>query len=358
MASVAFPSISKITRLPNGTTYSYVFVEPKGNKPYILFLHGFPSSSFDWRHQIPFFSNAGYGVIVPDLLGYGGTDKPEVLEAYRLKSMSDDMASLLDHLQVKEVFGVGHDWYGINKANTNPVLAYSLYVRGSFLLSRLANYHPDRFIAYVFLDIGYWAPYADFDVDAINAQAERQFGYSIFGYWHFFNAPDSAQIMVDNFERSMGLCYPADPEALLQHLCPLGAARKYYEMQSSEAVAPWFSPAEQATYRQIFSAKNGGFAGGLNWYKAQMGRVNAADERALPSERYHIDKPTLMVVCTKDPVAIPAIQTEGMKPYVKQLEVESLDCGHWVQLVKVNEVNEILKGFFDRHRGDGVTVKL
>lgn len=132
MASVAFPSISKITRLPNGTTYNYVFVEPKGNKPYILFLHGFPSSSFDWRHQISFFSNAGYGVIVPDLLGYGGTDKPEVLEAYRLKSMSDDMASLLDHLQVKEVFGVGHDWYGIKTANTNPVLAYALFYKGLF----------------------------------------------------------------------------------------------------------------------------------------------------------------------------------------------------------------------------------
>lgn len=156
----------------------------------------------------------------------------------------------------------------------------------------------------------------------------------------------------------MALCYPADPQALLQHLCPLGAARKYYETQPSVAVAAWFTPAEQTTYRQIFSAENGGFAGGLNWYKAQIGRVNAADEGALPSERYHIDKPTFLVVCTKDPVAIPAIQTEGMKPYVKQLEIESLDCGHWVQIVKANEVNEMLKGFFDRHGGDGVSEKL
>lgn len=132
MASVAFPNISKTTRLPNGTSYNYVFVEPKGDKPYILFLHDFPSSSFDWRHQIPFFSKAGYGVIVPDLLGYGGSDKPEVLEAYGLKSMSDDMVSLLDHLQIKDVLGVGHDWYGIKMTNTSLVLAYALFCKGFF----------------------------------------------------------------------------------------------------------------------------------------------------------------------------------------------------------------------------------
>lgn len=138
----------------------------------------------------------------------------------------------------------------------------------------------------------------------------------------------------------------------------MGAARKYYEKQSRGPVAAWFSPAELATYRHVFSADNGGFAGGLNWYKAQMARVNAADEEALPSERYHIDKPTLLVVCTKDPVAIPAIQIEGTKPYVKELEIESLESGHWVQLAKANEVNEMLKGFFDRHRNDGLTGKL
>lgn len=132
MASVAFPSISQITCLPNGANYNYVLVEPKGNKPYILFLHGFPSSSYDWRHQIPFFSKAGYGIIVPDLLGYGGTDKPEVLEAYRLKSMSDDMASLLDHLQIKEVLAVGHDWYGTKTADSDPILAYALFCKGLF----------------------------------------------------------------------------------------------------------------------------------------------------------------------------------------------------------------------------------
>ena len=111
MASIAFPDISETLRLANGTTYNYVHVKPQGNKPYTLFLHGFPSSSYDWRRQIPFLQKLGYGVIAPDLLGYGNTDKPSALESYRLKRMCEDLASILDHHQIKEVIAVGHDWY-------------------------------------------------------------------------------------------------------------------------------------------------------------------------------------------------------------------------------------------------------
>lgn len=111
MANIAFPSISTSTRLPNGTTYSYVQVEPKGNKPYILFLHGWPDSAYGWKNQIPYFSNLGYGLIVPDLLGCGGTDKPNELEAYKLKKMCEEVIGILDVHGIKEVVGVGHDWY-------------------------------------------------------------------------------------------------------------------------------------------------------------------------------------------------------------------------------------------------------
>jgi len=34
-------------------------------KPYILFLHGFPSSAYHWRHQVGCFANEGYGIIDP-----------------------------------------------------------------------------------------------------------------------------------------------------------------------------------------------------------------------------------------------------------------------------------------------------
>lgn len=109
MANIAFPSLSATTRLPNGTTYSYIHCKPASQKPYILFLHGFPSSSYDWRHQISYFAKRGYGIITPDLLGYGGTDKPEELDAYRMKKMSEEVIGILDAHKVSKVLGVGHD---------------------------------------------------------------------------------------------------------------------------------------------------------------------------------------------------------------------------------------------------------
>ncbi|KAF8459845.1 Alpha/Beta hydrolase protein, partial [Gautieria morchelliformis] len=48
--------------------------------PTLLFLHGFPSTSGDWVCQVVYFSSKGYGVVAPDMLGYGGTSKPVDVE--------------------------------------------------------------------------------------------------------------------------------------------------------------------------------------------------------------------------------------------------------------------------------------
>lgn len=92
-------------------TYSYIHLKPSDStRPYILFLHGFPSSSRDWRHQIEYFQRLGYGIIVPDLLGYGGTSKPLESNAYNMKGMSNDVYEILKHENIEQVLGVAHDW--------------------------------------------------------------------------------------------------------------------------------------------------------------------------------------------------------------------------------------------------------
>lgn len=111
MAALAFPDSTTSAELSSGVTYSYVHVQAQDSKPYLLFLHGFPSSAYDWRHQIKYFSDRGYGLIVPDLLGYGATDKPQEKEAYRLKKMCGEVVEILDICGLEKVVGVGHDWY-------------------------------------------------------------------------------------------------------------------------------------------------------------------------------------------------------------------------------------------------------
>ena len=46
--------------------------EPSGDP--VLLVHGFPQSSYMWRHLIPALAMAGRRVIAPDLPGYGDSD--------------------------------------------------------------------------------------------------------------------------------------------------------------------------------------------------------------------------------------------------------------------------------------------
>lgn len=110
---MAYPhSIYTTTR---ALTYSYIHIPPQLPKTqYILFLHGFPSTSRDWRHQISFFTAKGYGILAPDLLGFGETSKPSELEMYRGEGMASDIVEILVSEGVEVVVGVAHDWYVLN----------------------------------------------------------------------------------------------------------------------------------------------------------------------------------------------------------------------------------------------------
>lgn len=155
--------------------------------------------------------------------------------------------------------------------------------------------------------------------------------------------------MIDfQIESSTAIIFPANPDIWLEYLCPSGGIRKFYEKEMTGPLPDWISESEIAIYEQIFSADNGGYRGGLNWYKTQMANLNSTDEMAVPSDRRQTDKAALLVACTKDYVGIPSMQEESTRMFANDLEVESLDCGHWVQLEKANEVNEILKSFIEK----------
>ncbi len=96
----------------SGHTY-HTFVSPPkdASKPTLLFIHGFPSTSYDWRHQVAFFTKAGYGVVAPDLIGHGGSSKPPSLEHYAPSRIAADLVAILDNVRAGRVVAVGHDWY-------------------------------------------------------------------------------------------------------------------------------------------------------------------------------------------------------------------------------------------------------
>ena len=94
-----------------GFEYHYYYVAAQGTKPTLLFNHGYPSSSQDWHRIVPHFEQQGYGIIVPDALGYGGTDKPTDPAAYKGTLLAKDLVDILDAEKLDKVVAIGHDWY-------------------------------------------------------------------------------------------------------------------------------------------------------------------------------------------------------------------------------------------------------
>jgi pimeloyl-ACP methyl ester carboxylesterase len=76
----------------------------------VVLLHGFPDSGRLWRYQVPALDGAGFQVIVPDLRGYGRSDKPEAVEAYSLTRLAGDVTAILADMEIGKAHIVGHDW--------------------------------------------------------------------------------------------------------------------------------------------------------------------------------------------------------------------------------------------------------
>ena len=93
-----------------GFSYNYFFSPAQSGKPTLIFMHGFPSSSWDWFAQATFFQPRGYGLIIPDMLGYAGTDKPTDPKAYVGSGLAQDIIDIMDHEGVQKAIAIGHDW--------------------------------------------------------------------------------------------------------------------------------------------------------------------------------------------------------------------------------------------------------
>lgn len=82
--------------------------------PAVVFLHGNPSWSYLWRHQIRAVVAAGYRAIAPDLVGMGLSDKPSEMGDYSVERHVAWMRSLLfDVLDLRDATFVLHDWGAI-----------------------------------------------------------------------------------------------------------------------------------------------------------------------------------------------------------------------------------------------------
>lgn len=82
----------------------------EGEGPVILFVHGTPSWSFDFRNVIKSLRNQ-YRCIAADYVGFGLSDKPRQFD-YSTASHAARLTALIKHLDLKQITLVGHDFGG------------------------------------------------------------------------------------------------------------------------------------------------------------------------------------------------------------------------------------------------------
>ncbi|KAJ9614312.1 hypothetical protein H2200_002448 [Cladophialophora chaetospira] len=83
------------------------------NATTLLLLHGFPSSSHQYRNFIPVLASHGYHVIAPDYPGFGFTNVPPSLNfTYSFKTLTETVASFLDAKNITTFVPYMHDYGG------------------------------------------------------------------------------------------------------------------------------------------------------------------------------------------------------------------------------------------------------
>jgi pimeloyl-ACP methyl ester carboxylesterase len=257
------------------------------NAPAVLLLHGFPTSSFQYRELIPRLADR-YRVIAPDLPGFGFTEVPDKRQyKYSFDALAHTMTAFTDALQLKR---------------------YALYVfdYGAPTGFRVAMAHPERITAIV----------------SQNGNAyEEGLGDAWAPIQRYWREPSSQ-----------------NREAVRQALNPAGLRSQYTEgLPHPEMIAP-----EGYTLDAAMIARPGNMDIQLDLF---LDYANNVKMYPAFQKYFRKSKPPLLAIWGKyDPFFIPA-GAEAFKRDNPNAIVEFLDTGHFALETHVEEVASAMRQF-------------
>ena len=289
-------------------------VYEQGQGEPVIFVHGFPELAFSWRFQLPALADAGFRAIAPDQRGYGRTTAPPNVEDYRIEELIADINGLLDALELESAVFVGHDW-------------------GALVLWHMCLLCPERIKKQAILNIPFWPRPPSDPIELARQRLGDDF------YIVNFQGSDEAD---RTFAEDPGLVFDrlmrksqvvrAEFEMLPPEKRVLSLLKTISRTESSGD--PILNAAEREYFVSAFTRS--GFTGPINWY-----RNWSRNWESMEGVPQIINVPTLFIGAEND-VLISPENIEGMKPFVPDLKIHTLDCGHWTQQERPDEVNRIL----------------
>lgn len=245
----------------------------------VLLLHGFPQTSFSWRHQLPALAAAGYRAVAPDQRGYSPGARPADVGEYRFDRLVGDVLGFADALGGDRFHLVGHDW-------------------GGAVAWQVAGRHPDRLLTVTSVSTPHPAAFRRAIQDG--DQRDRS------SYMQFFRSPEAEAFFLDNDAAGLRALYTASS-------LPDDAVEEYVRVLTQPAA----------------------MTGALDWYRAaDLGLVEGLGP---------ITMPTMYVWSTYDPAlgreAAEATGGHVDGPY----RFEVLEgVSHWIPEQAPGELNALL----------------
>ena len=300
----------------------------EGEGPLVIMVHGFPESWYSWRHQIGPVADAGFTACAIDVRGYGGSDKPDPVEAYSMERIVGDLVGLRMALQPdRPAILVGHDW-------------------GAPIVWNSALTHPEHFRAVAGLSV----PFAGVPARPFSEVFREHFtSQGKYFYQEYFQAEGVAEAEAEKDPRDWvhRMMYSISGDV------PPGAywdkeyGATFLEGLPDPQPVPWLTEADMDYYEGEF--RQSGFRGPLNRY-----RNHERDFEWLKAwQGKRIEQPALFIGGTRDPatylfgaVTDPIAMMRMFAPKVEGHILEGV--GHWTQQERPEEVNRLLLDWLGR----------
>lgn len=244
-----------------------------GEGPALVLLHGYPQSGIMWRKVAPQLARR-FSVVVPDLRGYGDSDKPR--DGYDKKTMARDIHELMVALGQPRYAVVGHD-------------------RGARVSHRLALDQPEAVTRLCVLDI--------VPTHTVFRDTGRELA-AAYWHWFFFQVPDLPEVMMQ-----------ASSEPFLRFM---------FRALSAEAGA--IDEAAFQEYLRVFRLP-GTIRAGLEDYRAAASRDFADDEADL-SRRVRCPVLAIWGKAGKMDALFDVLATWRDK--AEDVRGHALPCGHFI----------------------------
>ena len=265
-----------------------------GSGPAVVLLHGWPGDRTDYRDLVPLLS--GCEVIVPDLRGFGHSDKhlADPAEQYNGAAQASSVADLITSLGVSSAVVVGYDV-------------------GSRVAQALAKSHPDLVSALVISP-----PVPGVGTRVFGPGPLREFWYQA-----FHRLPLAEELIDGN---------PAAVRAYLRHFW-----------------AHWSGPDfmladEHLDHLVSVYSPPGAYTASVQWYRAGSGTASLAASETTPAPEDRLHTPAVVLWPEHDPL-FPRAWSDRIEEFFSRARLRFVDgAGHYAPLEYPAVIAEEVRG--------------